>query len=253
MMVNEALNNYITLMNFAYVLSRETDQSNRMNHTTVTDKHLGGLHLRKKSTFENQRPTRMCRMFLNISFINFSSLSLKNRCGSNFCQKRETATRHDVIFISTSSTRCCMVKTTKFSLTLSWYTSHWLGNCFSSEFTEEGCNTTLPSDLQRSKKIPQKLPPNLGFTLLMVRGNHTNAVWGYQAHSTSQINLKTLTTVLAYSRRSVREKKLRNSKRRNFVAIERKGERLGSHHYAPRPSLTRFFRSSATIALLFIN
>lgn len=47
-MVNEALNNYITLMNFAYVLSRETDQSNRMNHTTVTDKHLGGLHLRKK-------------------------------------------------------------------------------------------------------------------------------------------------------------------------------------------------------------
>ena len=63
-----------------------------------------------------------------------------------------------------------MVKTTKFSLTLSWYTSHWLGNCFSSEFTEEGCNTTLSSDLQRSKKIPQKLPPNLGFTLLMVRG-----------------------------------------------------------------------------------
>ena len=46
-MVNEALNNYITLMNFAYVLSRETDQSNRMNHTTVTDKHLGRLHLRK--------------------------------------------------------------------------------------------------------------------------------------------------------------------------------------------------------------
>ena len=46
--VNEALNNYITLMNFAYVLSRETDQSNRMDHTTVTDKHLGGLHLRKK-------------------------------------------------------------------------------------------------------------------------------------------------------------------------------------------------------------
>ena len=206
MMVNEALNTYITLMNFAYVLSRETDQSNRMNHTTVTDKHLGGLHLRKKSTFENQRPTRMCRMFLNISFTYFSSLSLKNRCGSNFCQKRETATRHDVIFISTSFTRCCMVKTTKFSLTLSWYTSHWLGNCFSSEFTEEGCNTTLPSDLQRSRKIPQKLPPNLGFTLLMVRGNHTNAVWGYQAHSTSQINLKTLTTVLAYSRRSVREK-----------------------------------------------
>ena len=46
----------------------------------------------------------------------------------------------------------------------------------------------------------------MGFTLLMVRGNHTNAVWGYQAHSTSQINLKTLTTVLAYSRRSVRKK-----------------------------------------------
>lgn len=115
-MVNEALNNYITLMNFAYVLSRETDQSNRMNHTTVTDKHLGGLHLRKKSTFGNQRPTRMCRMFLNVSFTYFSSLSLKNRGGSNFCQKRETATRHDVIFISTSFTRCCMVKTTNFPL-----------------------------------------------------------------------------------------------------------------------------------------
>lgn len=74
-MVNEALNNYITLMNFAYVLSRETDQSNRMNHTTVTDKHLGGLHLRKKSTFENQRPTRMCRMFLK-HFIHILLLSL---------------------------------------------------------------------------------------------------------------------------------------------------------------------------------
>lgn len=46
----------------------------------------------------------------------------------------------------------------------------------------------------------------MGFTLLMVRENHTNAVWGYQAHSTSQINLKTLTKVLTYSRRSVREK-----------------------------------------------
>lgn len=74
-MVNEALNNYITLMNFAYVFSRETDQSNRMNHTTVTDKHLGGLHLRKKSTFENQRPTRMCRMFLK-HFIHILLLSL---------------------------------------------------------------------------------------------------------------------------------------------------------------------------------
>lgn len=45
-MVNEVLANTITLMNFTYVLSRETDQSYRVDHTTVTDKDLRGFHLK---------------------------------------------------------------------------------------------------------------------------------------------------------------------------------------------------------------